>query len=236
MQIGSILLDLCMVVIFFIIVISSYKKGFLKTVTLAAGTLVSLILAFWLSGYAADFVFTTFVRPSVLQSINEAIVSSGASATVSSVLPAVIAAIPAFFLNPVLAQFGSQEALIQKITSETSVTIDNLGEVITDNVLEPVICALLQMLFCLLIFILCVIIIKALASVFGAVRRIPVVGTLNAVLGAGVGVIFALSILFLLGLVGALFIAFSAGGVSWFNQEIIEKSVIYQFFFGFFHI
>ncbi len=236
MQIGSIVLDLLMVMIFFLIVISSYRKGFLKTVTLAAGTLVSFVLAFWLSGYAADFVFVTFVRPSVLQSINEATVSSGASATVSSVLPAVIAAIPAFFLNPVLAQVGSQEALIKQISSQTDVTIDNLSSVITDNVLEPIVCALLQMLFCLLIFILCAIIIRALASVFGAVRKIPVVGTLNAVLGAGVGVVFAVLVLFLLGIAGSLFIALSAGGVSWFNQEIIDQSFVYRFFFGLFHI
>ena len=92
------------------------------------------------------------------------------------------------------------------------------------------------MLFCLLIFILCAIIIRALASVFGAVRKIPVVGTLNAVLGAGVGVVFAVLVLFLLGIAGSLFIALSAGGVSWFNQEIIDQSFVYRFFFGLFHI
>ncbi len=232
MQGASIVLDLLMVAIFFLIVISSYRKGFLKTVTLAAGTLVSFILACWLSEYAADFVFVTFVRPSVLQSINETIVSFGESATVSSVLPAAIAAIPAFFLNPILAQVGSKEAVIQQIANQTNVTIDNLSSFITDHLLEPIVCTLLQMLFCLLIFILCVIIIKVLASVFGAVRKIPVVGTLNAVLGAGVGASFAILVLLLLGIAGSLFIALSAGGVSWFNQEIIDQSFVYRFFFG----
>lgn len=164
MTLSSVLLDLIAVIVFASLVIGGYKKGFLKTIVLAAGTLASLLIAFWLSGWLADLIFSNIIRESVIKNISDTLSGlSDATSTVSAI-SAVLAALPAFVLNPMLAQYGSKEAMVAEIQRNTDNTLSGLSETITDTVVSPVLTMLLQMLLCLLIFIICVIIIKIVAK------------------------------------------------------------------------
>jgi len=234
MTFSSVVLDFIAVAVFTALVVKGYKKGFLKTIVLAAGTLASLLVAFWLSRWLADLIFANMIRGSVLQNISDTLSGLSNSTSAAGAVPAVIAALPAFILNPMLVQYGSKATMIAEIQKNVGDTLSGLGETITDTVVSPVVTMLLQMVLCLLIFIICVIIIKIIAKALGAVRRIPLVGTLNAVLGAVVGAVQGLIVLFLLGLVGNVLISLSGNALSWFNTEIIEKSFVYQFFYQFF--
>ncbi len=234
MTFSSVVLDFIAVAVFTALVVKGYKKGFLKTIVLATGTLASLLVAFWLSRWLADLIFANMIRGSVLQNISDTLSGLSNSTSAAGAVPAVIAALPAFILNPMLVQYGSKETMIAEIQKNVGDTLSGLGETITDTVVSPVVTMLLQMVLCLLIFIICVIIIKIIAKALGAVRRIPLVGTLNAVLGAVVGAVQGLIVLFLLGLVGNVLISLSGNALGWFNTEIIGKSFIYQFFYQFF--
>lgn len=234
MTFSSVVLDFIAVAVFTALVVKGYKKGFLKTIVLATGTLASLLVAFWLSRWLADLIFANMIRGSVLQNISDTLSGLSNSTSAAGAVPAVIAALPAFILNPMLVQYGSKETMIVEIQKNVGDTLSDLGETITDTVVSPVVTMLLQMVLCLLIFIICVIIIKIIAKALGAVRRIPLVGTLNAVLGAVVGAVQGLIVLFLLGLVGNVLISLSGNALGWFNTEIIGKSFVYQFFYQFF--
>lgn len=234
MTFSSVVLDFIAVAVFTALVVKGYKKGFLKTIVLATGTLASLLVAFWLSRWLADLIFANMIRGSVLQNISDTLSGLSNSTSAAGAVPAVIAALPAFILNPMLVQYGSKETMIAEIQKNVGDTLSGLGETITDTVVSPVVTMLLQMVLCLLIFIICVIIIKIIAKALGAVRRIPLVGTLNAVLGAVVGAVQGLIVLFLLGLVGNVLISLSGNALGWFNTEIIGKSFVYQFFYQFF--
>lgn len=234
MTFSSVVLDFIAVAVFTALVVGGYKKGFLKTIVLAAGTLASLLVAFWLSRWLADLIFANMIRGSVLQNISDTLSGLSNSTSAAGAVPAIIAALPAFILNPMLVQYGSKETMIAEIQKNVGDTLSGLGETITDTVVSPVVTMLLQMVLCLLIFIICVIIIKIIAKALGAVRRIPLVGTLNAVLGAVVGAVQGLIVLFLLGLVGNVLISLSGNALGWFNTEIIGKSFVYQFFYQFF--
>ena len=219
MTLSSVLLDLIAVIVFASLVIGGYKKGFLKTIVLAAGTLASLLIAFWLSGWLADLIFSNIIRESVIKNISDTLSGlSDATSTVSAI-SAVLAALPAFVLNPMLAQYGSKEAMVAEIQRNTDNTLSGLSETITDTVVSPV---------------LTMLIIKIVAKALGAVRRIPLVGTLNAVLGAVVGAVQGLIALFLLGLAGNILVSLSGNDLGLFNTGIIGKSYIYQFFYQFF--
>lgn len=234
MTVFSIILDLIALAVFVSWVISGYKKGFLKTIVLAVGTFVALLAAFWLSGWLADLIFANFIRGPVLQNITDTLSGLSDTTSVSAAIPIVVAALPSFILNPMLAQYGSQEAMISEIQKNAGETLSSVGITITDTVVAPVVTMLLQLVLCLLIFIVCVIIIKIIAKAMGAVRKIPLVGTVNAVLGAVVGALQGILVLLLLGLVGNIIISLSGNALGWFNTEIIGKSFIYQFFFQFF--
>lgn len=91
------------------------QKGFLKTIVLAVGTFVALLAAFWLSGWLADLIFANFIRGPVLQNITDTLSGLSDTTSVSAAIPIVVAALPSFILNPMLAQYGSQEAMISEI-------------------------------------------------------------------------------------------------------------------------
>ena len=234
MTLSSVILDLIAVIVLASLVVGGYKKGFLKTIVLAAGTLASLLIAFWLSGWLADLIFSNIIRECVIKNIRDTLSGLSDATSTAGAIPAVLAALPAFVLNPMMAQYGSKEEMIAEIQRNAGNTLSGLSETITDTVVSPVLTMLLRMLLCLLIFIICVIIIKIVAKALGAVRRIPLVGTLNAVLGAVVGAVQGLIALFLLGLAGNILVSLSGNALGWFNTGIIGKSYIYQFFYQFF--
>lgn len=233
MDISVIVLDLIMLAFFVLMVVSGYKKGFLKGIVQAVGMIASLIAAIWLSQSLAEILFTEVVRPYVLDSVGTAIQDTG-SATVTDALPAILAALPAFVLNPIVAQYGSQENMLNEIQKAVDSSSATLGESITDTVIAPIVTLLLQLLLCLLIFIICVIIVKILAKLLGGIRKIPLIGSVNAGLGAVVGAAEGIVLLLLLGLIGHIVIALSGDSITWFNSSTVQSGYIYPFFYQFF--
>ena len=216
-----------------LIVISSYKKGFLRSIVLLVGYAASVFAALGLSRWLSGAVFRQFLYHPIVDSVNKTVGATAEGIPFSEVLSNVFDKLPGFVVNPILATFGGEEKIISDLQSSTGGALSLLGKSLTDTVISPVVTLLLQMLFCLLIFIICVIIVKMIASLFKRFYKIPILGPVNSLLGGIVGILKAVVILYILAIAASFMISITANQLSWFNTDIIFHSHIFNGFYNF---
>lgn len=224
----AILIDLIVGLVALLIVIGGWKKGFLRMAVLLVGYVASVIAAFWLSKWVAGTVYQYFIRDAIAQSIDKAVSMSSEGLPFGAVLSNVFDKLPGFVVNPILAGFGGEEALVEGLQNMTGGVLAQLGPVITDTIVEPIITSLIQMFSCLLIFIVCVIIVKTVAAAFKGFYAIPILGPVNSALGAVLGFVKAAILLWLAALVVSMLVALSADSWSWLNTQIIDRTVLFK--------
>lgn len=228
-----ILLDLIMILLGIMIVVSSYRKGFLRSVVLLAGYIASVFIAAWIGGWLSGWIYDTFIRDAVISSIDKTAAMAAEGMPFATVLTEVFDKLPSFIVNPLLAGFGGEDKLIADLEASTGGVLEQLGTTIADTVVAPIVTLVLQMFCCLLIFILCVIIVKMVASLLKGFYAIPILGPVNAVLGGVVGLLKAGIILYVLAIAGAMIISLSGNQLSWFNSDIVQDSHIFKWFYNF---
>lgn len=233
MNLYAVILDAAVVILGLILIISAYKKGFLRSVILVVGYIASILLAVSLSRYAADWAYTVVLEPSIAESINGTVAHTAEELSVATVIPALLTKFPSFVTNPILAGYGGQAGLIKSLEESTNGVVENLGDVISSTIVAPVVTAVLQMLFCLLIFIICVIIVKMVAALFKGFYALPILGPMNSILGAVLGILEAAIAIYILALVASIVISFTANGLAWLNSDVIQSTVLFRWFYGF---
>lgn len=233
MNFYSIILDIAVLFIGFSIIRKSYRNGFLRSAVLFVGSLAAILISIWLSRWLANVVYENFLRESIIAQINEVVQNGTNSLSISELISQLTSAFPAFLINPLLAAFGGQEQLAAEIQQNINSTTDSLGTVIADTVVGPITISLIQMISCLLILAICVIIIKILASMFKRIYAIPIIGTVNAFLGAGIGILQAAVILYILALICSIVVSVTANELSWLNTGIIDLTYLFKYFYNF---
>lgn len=233
MELYTLILDILTAVIGISIIISAYRKGFLRSIILVVGYVAAIVLAINLSRFFADWTYTVVIEHTVAESINTTLAHSVEELSVATAIPALLAKLPAFITNPLLAGYGGEAGLIQSLEESTSGAVENLGDVISKTVVEPIVVALLQMLFCLLIFALCVIIVKAVAALFKGFYNLPIIGPINSLLGAVVGILEAVIALYVLALIVSLVISFTGNELPWLNGDVIRSTHLFRWFYSF---
>ena len=96
----------------------------------------------------------------------------------------------------------------------------------------PVLYILLQGLLFLLLFAACMVLVHCLAKVLRGVERLPVIGTVNGLLGGVMGALEALVVLFVAAVAVRLLLD-ATGGFSWLNASIIDETYLFRHFYYF---
>lgn len=104
------------------------------------------------------------------------------------------------------------------------------GQVIEMALKQPIISILHGVGF-LLIFTLTAYIMRYIARLFTEINRVPVIGTLNAVLGGIAGVVEGLLMLFVSGFIMRIAIEVSGEVWWWLNSGVIENTYIWRLFY-----
>ena len=103
---------------------------------------------------------------------------------------------------------------------------------ITDGVLYPILYMLLQGLLFLVLFAACMVLVHCLTKVLKGAERLPVIGTVNSLLGAVMGAAEALVVLFVAAVAVRLLLDVT-GGFSWLNENIVGQTYLFRYFYNF---
>lgn len=227
----SMAIDVIAVFIVLFSVYRAYKLGFLRSMVLLIGYVLSIFAAFYFSNLITNLLYDNVIRAQVIKSVDETILGMAEISNIATTVPAILAMLPNFLSRAISTSLGGNEAIIAMLEEKTSGIIDNISIVVSDFIVKPIVYALLQTLLCLIIFIICVIIVKTIAKIFKGFYVIPILGTVNSLLGGVLGIIQSGVFLLLLGLVSSAVIAIIGNSCSWFNNDILNSTYIFKYFY-----
>lgn len=216
---GSIILDIVIILFLVFFAIKGYIDGFLKTVLQFAGYLAAVVVAVLLSRFLGPFVAGLFREDIISSSVDK--IGEGPVGDIGLTITQMLESLPAFLSSWILA-WGSPEELALRLQTSSEQTTQQVAAVITDELVIPLIGALLQIIFFLVFFVAIMFLVRFIIKVSQSANDIPVLGTLNRIGGAGLGILkgIVISLAFLL-LVGLVLSVTSDG------QEIIDKTFLF---------
>lgn len=134
---------------------------------------------------------------------------------------------------------GAAEALL----SDGLEAVDNaLGTLTSDpgsvaryvetTLIRPSVIDIVRLVLYMVVFAVATLLIRIVVQIVRPINRIPVVGTLNRLLGAVLGLGQAALLLYILALVVRILIIVSGDGMIFFNQASVDKTILFRLFYG----
>jgi uncharacterized membrane protein required for colicin V production len=181
----SVFLDVLTVVVFIVTIFHAYKRGLVRALIELVGFIAAFAVAFWLSYPLGLWINSTFMNKFVSGSVTKLASSGGKGNT-------------AFFTN--LA--ASLPNAVNKTLTGINANLGALGEKAMTSLIKAVSVPLSSLISrgiaFFIILVICLAVIRIVAHLSDIVRHLPVIGTINALAGAAVGVAEAVIIMFLI--------------------------------------
>lgn len=206
----GIILDVIFILIVILFMLISAKKGFVRTFLEISGIVLAMVLAVSLSGYIADFVCSGYIIPGLTNLITSSL--EGAGENLVENIPAIVVTISN------LAGLG-EDFISTAVTSGASSAAVTICESVT-----PFLISLIKTIAIVILFFVLNVIFRFLAKRINSIFNISILGKVNKLLGAFVGIIkgavFAVLFCIIVSLIS------STGFFGILNQELIESSFI----------
>ena len=213
------LLDGILIVCILLFLAIGIHRGFAKSLVGLIGTIAAVVLAVGLSGVVAQWVYSSFFQPSLMQSLQEAVGTANSQSAARDVLAA-------------LPDWASQ------LLQDNGVTVPALagilaqggeGAVITaEAVISPVMIQLLRMVAVVVLMVVFGIVVSLLARVIGQIFRLPLLRQIDSLLGAAAGLLQGVVFCVLACLVLQLWITATPDDQNPGLRASVEQSAVYQ--------
>lgn len=213
-QLIAIGLDIVAVIIVLLCMNAAAKKGFLRTVIQMIAYLVILLASSFLSRAAAPVVYDKIVQPILLERIEPQGETNPSNA-------ALISAAPRGTLSMLDINLDSLIPDIDK---------SDLLEDITDAAVRPLMISAISMIGFFIIFAVLSLMVNILLTALGVIDHIPVIGTVNAVLGGAVGVFQGLLLILVLCILLKGLLHLHPGGWPLLNEDVLNRTYICRYF------
>ena len=192
------IIDALLVLVLLVTVFVAARRGFFKTVLRLGAWILSVVLAASLSAALAAPAYEAFaaepVRLLIEQSIDSAVSSSQAAQAAQQVIEELPEAVQK------LADFAgiSTEGLIENLQS--NFTAANAAALIEESIAAPLATAAIRMLICLVLFVLLLIGLRVACHWLEKLKEVPVFKQSDWILGAALGLIKGVLLVFVLAL------------------------------------
>ena len=182
------IVDIIILVIFALIVISSIRKGFFKSLFELAGTLISLAISRALSEGFAPQVFDSFIRKGAETYLGNTLGEVGTKDYVLQAQEA-LNSIPEG-LNGIMSLMGIDKQMMLEKIQGANLGGANLVESLMTSVIEPVATAVVQFILFVIFAVVVGFVLKIVVKLLdGIIKKLPAVKQLNTGLGAIFGIL-----------------------------------------------
>lgn len=194
----SFFLDFITIAVYITVIYHAYRKGLLRTLIEMAGFVASYIVAFMFSSSLGSWIDKVFLNKLVHGSLAQLASSKGsASQTINftQIVSSITGVMPKMFqnLNMGLGNIGAKAS-----------------STIIDAISMPLASILSRAIAFFILLALCLFVVGIIARVSDTVFHIPILGTVNSIGGAAIGVIEAMFIMFLISTLISLLISLFA--------------------------
>lgn len=154
--------DIAVVVLVIIAAVIGAKKGFFRACFDFCGALIAMVAAGLLSSPVAEWIFTTFFRPSLVEKISAAVMGLGAGEAVNTVFDA----FPELIQRALEAAGITQGSIMAQVQDKT----DSIAEAITDA-LSPMLINVIGVFVMLVLFVLFIVVLRGVATLLTGISR-----------------------------------------------------------------
>lgn len=142
-------------------------------------------------------------------------------------------ALPSFFTGMAQDIEGGSASTMRTVVLNMLDATSSVKEAVVGKIVKPVFVMAVQTLLFIVIFIVVLIIVDIIARALKIVNKVPVIGSVNSVLGGAAGLVQGLITVCIICIVFRFGIALSGGDVIFFNEMTINSTYIFKWFYNF---
>ncbi len=214
-----------------IFAVSAYRKGFLNTITMLFGTIASLIVSLTLSSPIARFVYDNCISEKVGEVVSRHMsgVTIGDMASFSRNMDSLINELPSVISGMLQSGFGLNiEKWYDKIAAAS---VEDIASAVEEIIVEPIAVGLLRVLTFFVLFLSLMLIVNIVAAFLKGVNHLPLIGTVNEVLGGVMGAVQGMLYVFVLAAVLWLMLSASGGEIGPVSEKAIDETLLFKHFY-----
>ena len=216
----GIILDLVLIAIVLICIILTVKKGFVRSLVEVLGYILAIVIAFSVSGVAAEYIYDNMVEDVVIDSISTAIEENSEKALDS--LPDYVVTL----LDQ--TDFDVENAILGGNSDATTI-----AQQVSTDMLRPLAIGIFKTIISVLIFLVLMVVVKILARIINSFFKGAILGTANKVLGISLGSVKGLVFASIFSMIVYFVSTLSESDFLFFTSESIEASYITKYLIEF---
>jgi len=225
------ILDLFAVILLILAVRYGAAKGFLRSIMGIIGFIAAAVLARLLSGPLADLLYRHVIRDSLRIFIENRLDAMALEGGLDFGGINALDALP--LLARLLISRDSDRIYdldsLARESSDGGVSSELISSIVDNTLADPIIAALSSGIFVILL-ILGVALSRRIARTFGGAYRIPLIGSVNTLLGGILGLIEGGIALYVIGIILRFIISMNNGSVWVISSYSIESSIVFRLF------
>lgn len=215
----ALILDVILIAVIVLTAFHYKKKGFVAGLLDLVGNLLALLVAWIASDRISPTVFENFFKQGLIEKITQTVQERGTSGltmlveSFSSILPG-----------------GMADEVTRSLQEILGSGAPDLAVRIVDTILTPLIVPMITVVLFFIAFAVCKLVISMLVAVLTNINKIPVIGSVNELLGILVGVAGGvLNVVLLLCLIWAV-VAITNNNLPVLNHDMLSGSMMYSLF------
>lgn len=215
----ALILDVILIAVIVLTAFHYKKKGFVAGLLDLVGNLLALLVAWIASDRISPTVFENFFKQGLIEKITQTVQERGTSGltmlveSFSSILPG-----------------GMADEVTRSLQEILGSGAPDLAVRIVDTILTPLIVPMITVVLFFIAFAVCKLVISMLVAVLTNINKIPVIGSVNELLGILVGVAGGLlNVVLLLCLIWAV-VAITNNNLPVLNNDMLSGSMMYSLF------
>lgn len=215
----ALILDVILIAVIVLTAFHYKKKGFVAGLLDLVGNLLALLVAWIASDRISPTVFENFFKQGLIEKITQTVQERGTSGLTmlvenfSSILPG-----------------GMADEVTRSLQEILGSGAPDLAVRIVDTILTPLIVPMITVVLFFIAFAVCKLVISMLVAVLTNINKIPVIGSVNELLGILVGVAGGvLNVVLLLCLIWAV-VAITNNNLPVLNNDMLSGSMMYSLF------
>ncbi len=232
MNIVPIIYDVAIIIIALMFISKAMRKGLIASLITTFGYFVSLALSIFGGRFLSKLIFAMFFEAPIANSIDSKISQSFNASSIGGMLDSALESVPKMFKGIIENQKITSAQMAQQIGSQVMSGEISIGHAITQNYIEPVVCIILQIVLAALLFSVLMFAVKIISRMARGVKKIPLLGPVNKLLGGALGFIQASIIIYLIGLLAGMLLSAKPDGYEYLNYQIIENTYLFKIFFS----
>ena len=211
--------DLILLAILLLVAMRYAGKGFAAALVQFAGNLASLLGASIFSQNIAPVLFTNFFENNFTTSIEKTLADGG-----QLQLDQLVEKYAGFLPDEI------QQSITQSAGGVLTGSAPELAEQVVNQVIAPLLTPIIAIVVFFVAFALCKVIVGFVVEVLTNFNRIPILGSVNKLLGFAMGLLAGVVDLYLILCAVWAIIVVTGGSIPWLNQQVLGESIGFSLF------